>query len=307
MTGGLRSSARTASRPRASARRTNSAASDGTPGATLPSRLVLQRPPHVRALHAILGESGHGTSTTVGVHDLLVQILRWASRRGMPVYGPLLNGAVERPGETLRETRSISFAEALRLLEAMGHERPFGPLVKTMYYQGLRASEASALKWGDVGTDGIDAKRKRDRAEGAPKWASSGWVPMLPHTREAFDEHCRWCDANGYPTEPHDWVFGHRRAKASPILPPIHQTNWQHIKDACARAELSKDIAAHSLQRCFSDAARQAVVSVTELAEMLRNDPAVALRYQSKDPELRRRQARKISRAMRGPAMPRRR
>ena len=37
------------------------------------------------------------------------------------------------------------------------------------------------------------------------------------------------------------------------------------------------------------------------LAEMLRNDPAVALRYQSKDPELPRRQARKIRRVMRLP------
>jgi hypothetical protein len=94
-------------------------------------------------------------------------------------------------------------------------------------------------------------------------------------------------------------VFGHRSHARAPIRPPIHQTTWQHIKDACARAELSRDIAAHSLRRGFSDAARQAGVSVTDLAEMLRNDPAVALRYQTKDPELLRRQARKISRVMR--------
>jgi hypothetical protein len=94
-------------------------------------------------------------------------------------------------------------------------------------------------------------------------------------------------------------VFGHRRSKSSPILPPIHQTTWQHIKDACVRAELRKDIAAHPLRRGFSDAARPAGVSITDLAEMLRDDPAVALRYRSKDPALLRRPARKISPVMR--------
>jgi integrase len=252
-------------------------------GSTLPARLVLLRPPHVRALHAALRADGRASSTVRGAHDLLMQVLRWASRQGMPVHAPLLNGAVERPGHAARETRSISVAEALRLFADMGHERPFGPLVKTMYYQGLRDSEASALKWGDIGTDGIDVKRKRgkrDRAEGAPKWASSGWVPMLPQTRESLEEHRRRCDTNGDPTGPDDLVFGYRSHARAPIRPPIQQTTWQHINDACARAELSRDIAAHSLRRAFSDAAPQADVSVADLAELLR------------------RQARKISRVM---------
>ena len=48
----------------------------------------------------------------------------------------------------------------------------------------------------------------------------------------------------------------------------------------------------------FSDAANEAGVSVRDLAEMLRNDPGVALRYQHRDVAKVKREARKIGRVI---------
>lgn len=118
---------------------------------------------------------------------------------------------------------------------------------------------------------------------------------MLPQLREILDAHRAWCEANGYPTGPDDWVFGHRRGKSSPILPPLNFTTWTHIKKACQRAQLSDDISAHSLRHGFADAADEAGVSVRDLADILRNDPVVTLRYQHRNRRKMREAADRIS------------
>jgi integrase len=287
-------------------------------GTTLPARLAQVRPHHLRDLQQKLREEPvrarkrdgtlaaprpRGTSTVQRVHDLLVQILRWASKQGMPVYGPILEGAVERPGHDPKEKRSVSVAEALRLIEAMRDERPFGPLVAVMYYQGLRDSEASGLKWIDVGLDGITVQRKRGRRSreaGPPKHDSTGWIPLLPQAKAVLDEHRRWSRANDVPCPDDDWVFLHRAGKSQPWRPPLYDTTWAHIKAAVERTELSDAISAHSLRHGFADAANEAGVSVRDLAEILRNNPAVALRYQHRDVAKLRDAAARISRVMDG-------
>lgn len=287
-------------------------------GVALPTRLAQLRPHHLRDLQERLrtepvrarkrdGELAaprpRGTSTVRAVHDLVLQILRWASKQGMPVYGPILEGAVERPGHDAKERRSVSVAEAQRLIDAMADEHPFGALVAVMYYQGLRDSEASGLKWIDVGLDGINVVRKRGRRSrepGAPKHDSTGWIPLLPQAKAVLDAHRRRCRAEGVPCGDEDWIFLHRAGQRQPWRPPLYDTTWAHIKAAARRAELSADISAHSLRHGFADAANAAGVGVRDLAEILRNDPAVALRYQHRDEAKLRGAAKKISRVMSG-------
>lgn len=275
-------------------------------GGALPGRLADVRPEHLRAWHEKMRKAGAASSVVQNAHIRLVQALRWAKRQ--PSYRgavdeSLVDGAVERPGHVPHETKSVTPAEALRLIAAMADVQPFGPLVAVMYYQGLRDGEASGLKWGDVGIDGVDLKRQRERKtreEVPPKWRSSGWLPLLPQAKDALEGRRRWCEANGVPCGPGDWVFAHRRGRRAPWLPPAYNTTWQRIKDGCRAAGLDDRISAHALRRGFADAANEAGVSTRDLAELLRHDPVVTLRYQSRDISRLRESAGRIGKAMGG-------
>jgi site-specific recombinase XerD len=103
---------------------------------------------------------------------------------------------------------------------------------------------------------------------------------------------------HGVPCADEDWVFLHRAGRSQPWRPPLYDTTWAHIKAAVERAALSDAISAHSLRHGFADAANEAGVGVRDLAEILRNNPAVALRYQHRDVAKLRDAAARISRVM---------
>ncbi len=130
-----------------------------------------------------------------------------------------------------------------------------------------------APSWAGAQGLGRDVKSKRDRRDRA-RGLSIGWMPMVA------------------------LAVGHWHAEAAPILPPTHQTIRQHIKVAVHAGRTIQGLGAHPNRRCFSDAARRASVSPTDLADMVCDDPADALGCQSENPDLLRRQARKISRTM---------
>jgi integrase len=190
-------------------------------------RVIDLRPAHLdgpSGLYARLRAKGVGSSSLMYAHDYLHAALRWgARRRGVPVHRSILDGAVEAPAHREAPKRPATAAEAERLIAVLAP--PFGAEVATMYYAGLRDSEAAALKWRDVGTDGLSVERKRDGRTGAeggvPKHGSEGWVPMVPRLRDLLRRPSAWASAEGHPVGPDDWVFGHvwesgPRAKRAP-------------------------------------------------------------------------------------------
>ncbi|HEY3079288.1 MAG TPA: tyrosine-type recombinase/integrase [Chloroflexota bacterium] len=278
-------------------------------------RVIDLRPVHLdgaNGLYARLRAKDVASSSLMYAHDYLHAALRWgAKRRGVPVHRSILDGAVEAPVHRGKPKRPATAVEAERLIEVLAP--PFGVEIATMYYAGLRDSEAAALKWRDVGTDGLNVERKRDprtgEEGGVPKHGSEGWVPVVPQLRELLRRQRAWATAQGHPVGPDDWVFGYHwqsgpRAKRGAFLPPAHSTTCARIKEACRREGLADDLSAHSFRHAFAEAIRRARVDPRTGSDMLRHaDPALMLRtYQHPDREQMSKAARKMGRAFAQPA-----
>jgi integrase len=146
--------------------------------------------------------------------------LRAMMREASPNTYGMLFAALKWPRRDPPEPDPFSETERDRIIAWFGEKQPFyRAFVYTLFHTGMRPSEATGLRWGDVDTDtgSIHVRRSRYMGqEGPPKTRKSRrTIRLLPGVRDVLR------DLKPLRAEAESYVFVNREHGG-----PIHQGEW---------------------------------------------------------------------------------
>jgi site-specific recombinase XerD len=142
------------------------------------------------------------------------------------------------PKDRRRLPTVLSLDEVTRLINAAGNLL-HRALLMTLYGTGMRRTEVSLLKVGDV-----DSQRMMIRVERG-KGGAGRDIPLSPALLETLREYWRW-------KKPRTYLFASSERKRGKERPIADTTVWYACAQAARHAGLTKRIGPHTLRHSFA-------------------------------------------------------
>ena len=142
------------------------------------------------------------------------------------------------PKDRRRLPTVLSLEEVTRLINAAGNLL-HRALLMTLYGTGMRRTEVSLLKVGDV-----DSQRMMIRVERG-KGGAGRDIPLSPALLETLREYWRW-------KKPRTYLFASSERKRGKERPIADTTVWYACAQAARHAGLTKRIGPHTLRHSFA-------------------------------------------------------
>lgn len=127
---------------------------------------------HVEDWLAAENAQGRAHATLVKYRQVLRQLFRWAMARKYVTWSPAQYAELPEATNAPAVRRSLTRAEADRLLAALAEDR-HGPYFVTMLLLGLRPGEVDGLRWDAIAGDVVTIDRAMKRAHGVPVGVAS--------------------------------------------------------------------------------------------------------------------------------------
>lgn len=252
------------------ARRRNETAEKRIPTNFLDMRAVDFGPRRTLALWRQMVDSGEAPSTIEKAGQVLSRAWQQAANRELvPMVNPFR--VVRAPKAPQPESIDIPAADDVQLaLKLTVDMRPYGALLRLMAVTGMRPGEASGIKWSDINDHSIRIQRSINQygnvTPGKTFRRGHRTVTVDEATLKAMKAQrivgCDWC-----------FTFDGRK----PVTPKL-------VYRAVKRSQGSKENPHHSIHKPYllrHFAASQAILAglpITEVAEMLGDNPATVLR-----------------------------
>src|SRR5579872_3900882 len=142
------------------------------------------------------------------------------------------------PKDRRRLPTVLSLEEVTRIINAAGNLL-HRALLMTLYGTGMRRTEVSLLKVGDV-----DSQRMMIRVERG-KGGAGRDIPLSPALLETLREYWRW-------RKPRTYLFASSERKRGKERPIADTTVWYACAQAARHAGLTKRIGPHTLRHSFA-------------------------------------------------------
>jgi integrase len=239
------------------------------------------RPEHVEAWLAAEAETGKAESTLKKYRQDARQILTWAMRRRLVTWNVAAVAVLPAATKPPAERRSLTEAEAGRLLEALAADR-HGPYFTVMLMRGLRPGEVDGLEWDDVDLEAgvmmIHQTMKRANGGralglGTPKGKRPRTLALPAPVVEAFRRQRvnqaaeRLAAGPGYGCGRPEWE---RLVFRSEIGTPHGPTNIRRaFARACARAGIDEKLVPYELRHSAGSLLLAAGVPEHEVIDLL--------------------------------------
>lgn len=238
-------------------------------GATRMDRL---RPSTVEGLLVALQDKGLAESTIRSTYTVLRQALDVAVRDGLLATNPA--AAVKRPKVSVKEATYLDVTDVSKLLRAASESR-YSPALQLIAATGLRAGEATGLRWQDVDLEdgSLRVRHTVSRLKSGleltePKTAKSRrTVPLSASSVSMLRKHSAVVKrdrlAAGDQWQEHDLVF------PTEFGTPLDPRNLRRVVEVAARKAGLEGVGVHTLRHSAAVAWLEAGVHVRAVADLL--------------------------------------